>query len=278
MGLSGLKDSGSSAFAYPHFEHCLPNPGPDAGRYRVEFVRDAAALDAVLRMRFHVFNLELGEGLEESFLTGRDEDLFDRAYHHLAVREQKTGEVVGTYRLQTSEMAATSEPGFYSDGEFVLADLPASVTRDAIEVGRACVAREHRNGRVLYLLWKGLASYVAHNRKRYLFGCCSLPTQDPRLAARAMREFETMGALHPEIHVRPQPRVACPLIDAPSPRAECLELPPLFRIYLRHGAKICGPPVIDRRFKTIDFFVLFDVERMAPAQVRAFFGEAAPSS
>jgi putative hemolysin len=33
-------------------------------------------------------------------------------------------------------------------------------------------------------------------------------------------------------------------------------LPPLFRGYLRMGAKVCGPPAYDRQFGTTDFFLL----------------------
>ena len=42
------------------------------GRYRVTFARTRADLERVLRLRFEVFNRELGEGLSESWLTGLD--------------------------------------------------------------------------------------------------------------------------------------------------------------------------------------------------------------
>ena len=47
--------------------------------------------------------------------------------------------------------------------------------------------------------------------------------------------------------------------------------PRLFRTYLRYGAKVCSPPAIDRRFKTIDFLVLFDIARMSERAVQMFF-------
>ena len=30
------------------------------------------------------------------------------------------------------------------------------------------------------------------------------------------------------------------------------------------GAKICGPPALDRHFKTIDFLTLLDLESLTP--------------
>ena len=49
-------------------------------------------------------------------------------------------------------------------------------------------------------------------------------------------------------------------------------IPRLFRTYLRFGVKVCGPPAIDRQFKTIDYFVIFDVAQMNAFSRRMFFG------
>jgi len=48
------------------------------------------------------------------------------------------------------------------------------------------------------------------------------------------------------------------------------KVPKLLRTYLAVGAKICGPPAIDREFKTIDFLTLIDLETLHP-RVRARF-------
>jgi len=40
------------------------------GKYAVRFAKSREELDAVLRLRFEVFNLELGEGLETLFGPG----------------------------------------------------------------------------------------------------------------------------------------------------------------------------------------------------------------
>jgi len=45
-----------------------------------------------------------------------------------------------------------------------------------------------------------------------------------------------------------------PVLDSP-----CADdsVPKLLRTYLAIGARICGPPAIDREFKTIDFLTLW---------------------
>ena len=250
---------------YPVFPDALPVEVPGLARYELEFARDIELLDEILKLRFEVFNLELGEGLEASHETGRDLDEFDPFCHHLAVREKATG----TYRLQTNDMAASCR-GFYSADEFRLSSLPREIVDQSVEIGRACVALEHRQHAVLFLLWRGLATYLAHNRKRYLFGCCSLTSQDPDEGLAMYRQLQADGVVHPEFEILPTEDYAC----HPGGREldpNSLKVPKLFRTYLRFGALVCGPPAIDRRFKTIDFLVLFDLARLDPKSYNTFF-------
>ena len=46
--------------------------------------------------------------------------------------------------------------------------------------------------------------------------------------------------------------------------------PRLFRSYLELSARLCGPPAIDRDFRTIDFLTLLDLCHI-PERVRAAF-------
>lgn len=256
---------------YPRFRDSLPCAQAREGRYIIRFAKDHEDLDEVLRLRFDVFNLELGEGLESSFLTGRDLDEYDLTCHHLMVIEESSGEVVGTYRIQTGAMAAAAK-GFYSAGLFDLSHLPLEMLEDSIELGRACIAISHRNTQALFLLWKGLASYIAHNRKRFLFGCCSLTGQDAREGKLVMNLLEREGHVHPDFRVPPRPGFECYPQGFEAGGPFDVKLPKLFRTYLRIGAKVCGPPAIDCAFKTIDFFIVFDVFTLDRHMQEIFFG------
>jgi len=253
---------------YPVAAEGLPQEAFLASSYEVRFAKDRADLEAVLRLRFEVFNLELNEGLVESYVTGLDEDDLDERFHHLMILDRSTGAVVGTYRMQTPEMAA-AWGGFYSAAEFDLAAIPRELLGRSIEVGRACVAMPHRNGRVLHLLWRGLAAYLSWNRKSALFGCCSLTSQDPALGIATLRHLEREGQLHETISVPVVADCACEVNEGatlPAPH-----IPALFATYLNLGAKACGPPAIDRRFRTIDFLVLLDVRDLQLSRFRSFF-------
>lgn len=111
---------------YPPHPEGLPQGLIRQGSYTVRYARSWAEVDTVLRLRYRVFNLEMGEGLEASRATERDEDAFDAACHHLVVEHEPSRTVVGTYRIQSTAMAA-SGAGFYSAGEYDLGGLPAAI-------------------------------------------------------------------------------------------------------------------------------------------------------
>ena len=265
--------AGPSPSSYPCSPEMIPEGTIERGPYSMRFARSAEDLERLQRLRFEVFNLELKEGLEQSYATGLDADRFDAVCHHLIVLD-RSDRVIGTYRMQTAEMARRNI-GFYSADEFRVDDLPADVLDGAIEVGRACVAREFRNRHVLFLLWQGLAAYMLHNRKRYLFGCCSLTSQDPELGRRVMEHLASSGHTHPTIDIEPQPDWRCYDESRPAELAagkdSAVELPKLFSLYLRYGAKVLGRPALDRHFKTIDYLVLLDIEDLSPDSREMFF-------
>src|ERR1700733_13840509 len=131
---------------------------------------------AAYRLRFLVFKPEMNEGLESAYADGYDKDHFDDVCDHLIVEERATGEIVGTYRLQMGDVAGEYF-GYYSEQEFCFAPYEG-MRSQIVELGRACIHRDHRSPEVLHLLWRGLARYSLANGARYMMGCCSLTSQD----------------------------------------------------------------------------------------------------
>ena len=228
------------------------------GPYCVRVASSDADRKAAFRLRFLVFNLELDEGLETAYATGHDIDEFDAICDHLIVEHAPSRTIVGTYRLQTGAMASENA-GLYSEREFDFSPY-RQLGNSVIELGRACVHRDHRSTDVLYLLWRGIAQYALSRGGRYLIGCSSLTSQDPAHGT------AVYGAMHdhladPHLRTTPQPAFAMSLISAGDVSDK---IPKLLRAYLAVGAKICGPPAIDRDFKTIDFLTLMDLETLHP--------------
>jgi putative hemolysin len=255
--------------SYPHQRACVPPGVLRSGRYCVRFAQKREDLRAVQRLRFNVFNLELQKGLLNSYETGLDEDSFDENSHHLMVLDEH-GETVGTYRLMTRELGNREQ--LYTNSEFDLDGLPDNVLRYGAEVGRACVATGHRNGRVVQLLWRGIARYLDWNDKRYVFGCCSVPSLDPAEIAAVSLKLARDGHMHPRVHARVMPALRLKKEQKVVAREDAT-LPPLFNSYLRLGAKVCAGPALDREFGVTDYLVVLDLREVEP---RVLAGLSAP--
>jgi putative hemolysin len=239
--------------------------------FLVKIADNLSEIDSALRLRFDVFNLELKEGLSSSYFTLRDEDAFDRQCHHLIVVEKKTGNIVGTYRMQTYEMAVSGK-GFYSDTEFNIWNLGRPMLKRSVELGRACIAKEYRNGRILFLLWKGIAQYVSTMKKRYLFGCCSIPGTDVAEGTCFMKYFRDENHLVQEVKILPRAGFRCYNPACLTYHVISSKLPPLMEMYFRYGAKVYSYPALDREFKTIDFLLVLDCTKLKGITRKKFFG------
>jgi putative hemolysin len=233
--------------------------------YAARLACHADEVRAAQALRYEIFNVELNEGLEQSHASGLDADPFDAVCDHLLIEHLPSHQIVGTYRLQTGVNAA-SKLGYYSAQEF---DFKPFESRrpQIIELGRACVHIQHRNLIVLGMLWKGIADYAKRRGARYLLGCSSITSQDPKVGASAYSELCRKNLAPPQWRTLPLPEYDCPLDHLAG---EDVKIPKLLRAYLSVGAKICGPPALDRNFKTIDFLTLLDLEEL-PVLVRQRF-------
>ncbi|MGB0065116.1 MAG: GNAT family N-acyltransferase [Terracidiphilus sp.] len=268
----------------------------DVGRYRLRLAETAKDREAACRLRFKVFNIELGEGLESSYYTGLDVDRFDTVCEHLLVEDKLSRRVVGTYRMQSGETAARNL-GYYSEQEFCL--KPYEPLRAGIlELGRASIDREHRTPEVLMLLWRGIAQYATEMGLRYLLGCSSLNSNDPAEGWQMYRQLAQFR-VPIEFETAPTTAYACPaelqdvsaqpfacqtdgsnLENATGPEnaagpdgslvAPAAKVPKLLKTYLAIGARIAAPPAWDREFRTIDFLTLLDLKLLSAAARNRF--------
>lgn len=235
--------------------------------YATRLAQNRDEVRAAQSLRFEIFNLELNEGLEQSYVTGLDIDPFDAVCDHLIVEHVPSQSIVGTYRLQTGVNAAKNL-GYYCAQEFEF-NCFEPLRAEMVELGRACVHPQHRNMAVLGLLWKGIADYAKERGSRYLFGCSSITSQDATAGASAYTDLCRKHLVEPQYRTRPLPAYDCSLSQLAD---EPVQIPKLLRAYMTLGAKICGPPALDRQFKTIDFLTLLDLEAMPLLARQRFLG------
>jgi len=234
-----------------------------AGDLEVRLAETQDEIDAALALRYRVFYDEMAaKPTPEMAAVRRDFDSFDEVCDHLIVLDKGLGEspdsVVATYRLIRRE-AAAERGRFYSEDEYdvtPLLDMPGNI----LELGRSCVAEDHRNRATMQILWRGLTEYVMHYDIVVMFGCASLPGTDPAALALAL-SYLNYNHLAPE-DLRPR---ALPeryqnmaLFDASEvDRKKALAvLPPLIKGYLRVGGFVGDGAVIDHQFNTIDVCIV----------------------
>ena len=258
MGLFDLSAGGSAGLLTPHISIEL-------GKYQIRLAASEAEREAACRLRFKIFNLELGEGLMSSYSTGLDKDQFDYVCDHLIVEDRSSGEVVGTYRMQSGNEACRHW-GYYSAQEFDFA--PYEAVRDQVlELGRASIDRDHRSSEVLTLLWRGITLYSKSCGLRYLIGCSSLNSQDP-VEGWAIYEQLKPFLASAEFHTKPTAAYTLPSGNGQPQNPP--KIPRLLKTYIGVGARICGEPAWDREFGTIDFLTLLDLRQLTPAARNRF--------
>ncbi|HEX3650068.1 MAG TPA: GNAT family N-acyltransferase [Pseudonocardiaceae bacterium] len=236
--------------------------------YSLLVARDEDEVRAAQRLRHQVFADELGAALH-SPVAGLDVDRFDEFCDHLVVRDETTGEIVGTYRMLPPERAAAAG-GLYSDTEFDLSGL-AGLRASLVETGRSCVHPDHRTGAVVGLVWAGIARYLLLSGHSYLAGCASVELADGGTEAAGVWDVVRRKHFAPdEYGVAPLRPWAVDTIPVPARPV----VPPLLRGYLRLGAWVCGRPAHDPDFGVADFFVLLPLDRVDQRYLKFFLGES----
>ena len=232
-------------------------------RYTLLLTSEPSQIRAAQRLRYQVFSTESGFTLRND--DELDIDRFDDYCDHLVVREDHTGELVGCYRMLPPP-GAIAAGGLYSAGEFDISALDA-LRPFMVEMGRAVVRADHRNGAVILMMWTGILAYLDRCGYDYVVGCVSVPTHadgPPGSQLRGVRDvvLARHGAA-PEFTVHPYRPVRLEgrhldTIDPPARTA----VPALMRGYLRLGAQICGEPAHDPAFGVGDFLALLDKRRV----------------
>jgi putative hemolysin len=246
-----------------------PTLSTDTPRYTLLLSTDPALIDAAQRLRHDVFTSEPGfevSGASPGFTAGRDADRFDEHCDHLLVREDNSGELVGCYRMLPPP-GAIAAGSLYTATEFNVEGLD-SLRPTLVEMGRAVVRNDHRNGGVVLLMWAGILAYLDRCDYDYVTGCVSVPVRGSAGEAdgsqiRGVRDFVRRRHPAPAQHTlypyRPV-TVNGRGLDAIDPPAR-LSVPPLMRGYLRLGAQVCGEPAHDPDFGVGDFPALLDKRR-----------------
>jgi len=247
-----------------HIKHYAPKIPIylDKKNFIIKTADNALELYDALRLRHEVFIEEL---LHKKIKSGLDIDHFDRRCDHLLIIDKRNNKLIGTYRLQSS----LHTKKWYTATEFHMKYI-RKLPGNKLELGRACVHPDYRNGVTIALLWEGIRAYMLASDTRYLFGCSSIKTINKEEIKLLYYYLQQQNHLTDDHKVRPKGKFRVHglhrhLKKHPQlkPRLEHSEIknkiPSLLQAYLKLGAKVCGRPALDKSFRCIDFLTLLDV-------------------
>ena len=245
----------------------------ESNRFVIKTVENMSELEQALDLRYDVFYRET---LNKDNFSRTDIDKFDSICDHLIILDKKQNMVIGTYRF----ISSTFSDKFYSESEFDIEQIK-SAPGVKLELGRACVHKDYRNGTGIALLWKGLTEYFRAIKAKYLFGCSSIGTTSAVEISLIYKYIKELYLSPEDFRVFPREKHRVKELDHYinafdkfGIKTESIEefIPPLLKSYLKAGSVICGEPAIDMKFKCADFFTVLDLELLSKSFEKRYKG------
>jgi putative hemolysin len=237
----------------------------------------------------------VGEGTGK----GKDLDQFDSAYLHLALWDESSQELVGSYRIGlVDELLESSGPdGLYTSTLFKWDPTFLQTHRNSLELGRSFVVEKYqKNFWSLHLLWKALGQFISENTKyRYLFGPVSisgaLPTTTQSILVRFLEDnhanrvpLDRLVLAAPKNKFVPKaPEDTETNRSTMSPRSPLevrkliqssvdpgFKVPPLLKHYAALGGEVLGFNVDSNFQNSIDCLFFLDLAKANPSILKRY--------
>ena len=242
------------------------------GPYILKIADSYEELIESFKLRHEVFHVEF----QDSSPGGLDFDKFDRWFDHLIIIHKDSQKIIGTYRLNCTDSLRNS----YTALEFDLTSI-FDMQGPFLELGRACIQKDHRKGAVISLLWRGIAEYMNLTQAQILFGCSSIKVNNARNAALIYRYLINSGGVTEDALAKPTEDFRMKdfsewivyfknqLTEPQKVEAEAM-IPSLLKSYLKLGAKVAGEPAFDRDFDCIDLLTVLKKQDLSQALAKKF--------
>ena len=275
----------------------MPAEAPSLGGagYEVRLALKPSEIEAAQSLRYEVFRTRASACISGGTAL-RDADEFDSACAHIIVLDRREHEAceIQNGRAEWRFKESARSPGlgciaatcriagrlgldgpsaFWSGREFEIAGfLEAHRGSRIFELGRVCVRKEYRGGRVLEALLQGIWTFCLLRRADFIVGCASFEKADIALHTPALA-FLREQALAPAVWGvnAISPAGAARRFEPPDMKAAAFDiraLPPLIRGYLKLGALFCEGAAEDPDFDTTDVFTILRVSDIGARYVR----------
>ncbi len=242
------------------------------GSFLIKIIKDSDELmEKVKKLRQKSF---FTKSTDKEF----DTDEFDKYCDHLVVIDRTVSDdfVVGTYRLLLKPKFLKNQK-FYSQSEFDISSLINYKQSTLLEAGRSCVHEKYRDGRIIKLLWRGLATYIVNNQVELIFGCASFPSSNYKLFSKQLSYLHHYHITPEKLNTFPHKNLKANfrLVDKSLIHSEdeFRKLPPLIKAYIRVGAWVGSGAIVDNKFNTTDVLIILDSKKILKKYTQLSFNK-----
>lgn len=224
------------------------------GRYRARFAECDEDVHAAQTLRAVTFR-----GDKDAL----DADPFDQVCKHVLVEDNKTNNLVCTFRIMPLDSGKDIGQS-YSAQYYELSNLK-DFEGMIVEMGRFCIDPDYKDPDILRIAWGAMTQYVDDNNVELLFGCSSFQ-------GTVAEDYTDAFALLKERHLAPKkllPRVKAPSVfkfanklrlKKPNLKMAQRGMPPLLRTYLVMGGWVSDHAVVDKDLNTLHVFTGLEIK------------------
>lgn len=221
-------------------------------------------------LRYKMLVLEFDETKNKD---GIDKSSYDDICDHIVVKDLTNNKIVGTYRL-LSNLKLPKDKVFVCENEFNI-DKLKKCGSNILELSRAVVHKDYRNGIIIKLLWQGIFSYCQEFNIRYMFGTASFHGLDYTKYQHAFSDiYYNHLADESVMCYAKEPCMDLNILnkDEIDEKLAKLETQPLIRGYFSLGSKVGSGIYFDKEFNSSDIMMIFDLNNLNKRYVSRMFG------
>ena len=223
-------------------------------------------LEQIYRLRY--FDLILDYNKNQINENEMDKDEYDEICDQMIAVDKNTNKVIGTYRLLKNSRLPDGMK-FLAETEF---DISPLKKYEVLEVGRAVVKPEYRDGSTITMLWKGVIRYAVSENIDFMIGTASFH------GVVVNKYQDSLSYLHYN-HLSPED-IRCSVNKTTWSRIDLKEnydpleakknLPPLIKGYLRLGATIGEGAYLDIPFNSLDVLIVLKISDIEQKYLKRF--------
>lgn len=197
-----------------------------------------------------------------------DKDEYDDVCDHLIALDIDKDQVIGTYRLiKKSHLGNLNK--FLTETEF---NIETIKKYELLEVGRAVVKEEYRDGVTIGMLWKGVIRYAVAENVDIMIGTASFHGTDPMLYKNTLSYLydNHLSPVDIRCYANKDSYSKLKLSDSYDLLTIKKEMPALIKGYLNLGATIGDGAYIDKDFNSVDVLIVLVIKEINPRYLKRY--------